>query len=298
MSCTEKVFIGCDPNNCALEQMMVLDYSIKKHTKHPVDIIWMQLSHDSSSYWYSDSTSNQGWRTEKWATPFSGFRWSIPEYCHFKGRAIYMDTDVIVLDDLALLWEHPIEGNAIVAAKGGKNAARLCTCVWDCEKAKKFLPPIRTLKSNPSSHQNLMKQIQKDPSLVQAYNNHFNCIDGEGLNIGEIKILHYSDMGTQFSHKYSIPRLQHYNSTHWFDGEVIPHPRADLVELFDQYYQEALSSGYKLDDYAIIPYGKFHKASQKKYSGNTITRSETSLTWLKRFFKKFKNNSNSFNLDP
>lgn len=49
---------------------------------------------------------------------FSGFRWAIPEYCQFQGKAIYMDTDVIVLDDLALLWEHPIEANAIVAAKG------------------------------------------------------------------------------------------------------------------------------------------------------------------------------------
>ena len=25
-----KVFVGCDPNNCDLEQMMVLDYSIHK----------------------------------------------------------------------------------------------------------------------------------------------------------------------------------------------------------------------------------------------------------------------------
>ena len=34
-----KVFVGCDPNNCDLEQMMVLDYSIQKHTSIPVDII-------------------------------------------------------------------------------------------------------------------------------------------------------------------------------------------------------------------------------------------------------------------
>ncbi|KAB0627773.1 glycosyl transferase, partial [Burkholderia stagnalis] len=33
-----KIFVGCDPNNCDLEQMMVLDYSVRKHTKHPVEI--------------------------------------------------------------------------------------------------------------------------------------------------------------------------------------------------------------------------------------------------------------------
>lgn len=115
-----------------------------------------------------------------------------------------------------------------------------------------------------------MRQIQKEPSLVQAYNDHFNCIDGENLSINEIKILHYSDMGTQFSHKYSIPRLQHNNSTHWFDGEIIPHPRADLTTLFDQYYHEALSAGYQLEDYTITPYGKFHKASQKNTRAITL----------------------------
>ena len=46
-----KIFIGCDPNNSDLEQMMVLDYSLHKHTSEPVEIIWMQLSRDPSSVW-------------------------------------------------------------------------------------------------------------------------------------------------------------------------------------------------------------------------------------------------------
>ena len=44
-----QVFVGCDPNNCDLEQMMVLEYSLRKHTSHPVNITWMQLSHDTNS---------------------------------------------------------------------------------------------------------------------------------------------------------------------------------------------------------------------------------------------------------
>ena len=45
MTQTIQVFVGCDPNNCDLEQMMVLEYSLRKHTSHPVNITWMQLSH-------------------------------------------------------------------------------------------------------------------------------------------------------------------------------------------------------------------------------------------------------------
>ena len=87
MTQTIQVFVGCDPNNCDLEQMMVLEYSLRKHTSHPVNITWMQLSHDTNSPWYTNQETGEGWRTEKWATPFSGFRWAIPESCNFEGRA-------------------------------------------------------------------------------------------------------------------------------------------------------------------------------------------------------------------
>ena len=147
-----KVFVGCDPNNCDLEQMMVLDYSIHKHTSVPVEIVWMQLSRDPNSYWYSNPETGEGWNTTKWSTPFSGFRWAIPEYCQYSGRAIYMDADVIILDDLAKLWHHPIEGQSVVAAKTNADMTRLCTCVWDCKAAKNIVLPIKKLRKDPKSH--------------------------------------------------------------------------------------------------------------------------------------------------
>ncbi|BBI68080.1 hypothetical protein PKHYL_22710 [Psychrobacter sp. KH172YL61] len=47
-----------------------------------------------------------------------------------------MDADVIILDDLAKLWHHAIEGQSVVAAKTNADMTRLCTCVWDCKAAK------------------------------------------------------------------------------------------------------------------------------------------------------------------
>src|SRR3546814_14032568 len=66
-----RVFVGCDPNDCDLEQMMVLEHSLRQHASLPVDINWMQLSSDPQSFWYSDSGIPAGWHTERWATPFS-----------------------------------------------------------------------------------------------------------------------------------------------------------------------------------------------------------------------------------
>ncbi len=281
-----KVFVGCDPNNCDLEQMMVLDYSIHKHTTAPVEIIWMQLSRDPDSYWYSNPEVNEGWNTTKWVTPFSGFRWAIPDYCDYSGKAIYMDADVVVLSDLAELWVHPIKRKSIVAAKGKKHIRRLCTCVWDCKKAKSYLPDIESLRTDAYSHRKMMDFIKNNPYLVQPFRDTYNCIDGESLPIEKIKILHYSDMGTQFSHKYSIPRLKAEGDKHWFDGEILTHPRQELIDLFDKYYKEALQTGYTIDTYRTNPFGEYPKATQVDHKGNNVTRPKKTKSLWSKLFKR------------
>jgi len=283
---TIRVFVGCDPNNCDLEQMMVLDYSIHKHTSVPVEIVWMQLSRDPKSYWYSNPETGEGWDTTKWSTPFSGFRWAIPEYCGYSGRAIYMDADVVVLDDLANLWRHPINGKSVVAAKTNADMTRLCTCVWDCNKAKDVVPPIQQLRKDPDSHRHMMKLLKKNRKLIEPYLNTYNCVDGEGLPIEDIKILHYSDMGTQFSHKYAIDRVKAEGFEHWFDGNIMPHPRQDLSEVFDEYYNEALAAGYRLDNYRVEPFGRFPKKSQQDYVGNKVTRPSASKSLFAKLFNR------------
>ena len=281
-----KVFVGCDPNNCDLEQMMVLDYSIHKHASLPVEIVWMQLSRDPSSYWYSNPEKNEGWNTAKWATPFSGFRWAIPDYCDFTGKAIYMDADVVVLSDLAELWSHPIEGQCIVAAKTNADMTRLCTCLWDCSSAKNVVLPIDQLKGDMNAHKVMMNMIEKNAQLVEPYQDSYNCVDGEALAIEDIKILHYSDMGTQFSHKYAIQRVEQEGFSHWFDGDIMPHPRLELAQLFDSYYDEALAAGYQLDNYRIEPFGHFPKKTHRRYKGNRVTRPKDSKSFFSRLFNR------------
>ena len=133
-----------------------------------------------------------------------------------------------------------------------------------------------------------MQLIKEKPELVQPYQDSYNNIDGEGLPIEQIKILHYSDMGTQFSHKYALPRLEASGQKHWFDGKIMPHPREDLVALFDQYYQEALENGYRPENYTITPFGNFSKATQINYHGNKVTRPDTEANWFNRSVQSLK----------
>ena len=53
-----------------------------------------------------------------------------------------------------------------------------------------------------------MHTIKTHPNLVTPYRDTYNCVDGEDLRKDAIKVLHYSDMGTQFSHRYSLDRLK------------------------------------------------------------------------------------------
>jgi hypothetical protein len=66
-----------------------------------------------------------------------------------------------------------------------------------------------------------------------------------------------------------VPRLTREGYQHWFDGEILPHPRQDLAAIFDRYFHEALAAGYTLDSYrACETFGPLVKESQKHYSGN------------------------------
>lgn len=263
-----KIFVGCDPNNCDLEQMMVLEYSIRKHTQATIDIVWMQLSRDPNSFWYANPETQEGWNSSKWVTTFSGFRWGIPAYCGYAGKAIYMDADVLVLSDISELWHHPINPESMVAAKGAPLINRLCVSLWDCAKAREVIPSMDAFKRNPDNHYSMVDQIKAQPSLITPFNDSYNCLDGEDLALKDIKILHYTDIGTQFSHPYSIPRLKAEGSQHWYDGQTKPHWREDLVALFAQYYEEALAAGYTLEQYRVTPFGNVPKESLTGYHGD------------------------------
>lgn len=280
---TIRVFAGCDPNDCDLEQMMVFEHSLRKHASLPVEIHWMRLSRDPESFWYSDPAAARGWRTERWATPFSGFRWGVPACCGFEGRAIYMDTDMIVLADLAELWRTPLAGEAVFAARREPGFQRFCVMLWDCAAAARVLPPMTALRSDADAHRKLTRHFAQHPEQVQPMDAAFNNIDGDGQPLERIKVLHYSDMGTQFSHRYAIPRVQAEGRQHWFDGQVLPHPREDLSALFEREYQEALAAGLTPQQYRNPePYGPLVKKSERHYGGNPVTRGPR--RWLGGWF--------------
>ena len=264
MSDRIKLFVGTSPNGEDAEARMVLEYSARKNSSLPVDIVWMKHTNDESSFWY-------GWDGTTWATPFSGHRWGIPEACNFEGKAIYVDHDFIFLSDLAELWNQEFRSGKIAMVKGGQEGWRTCIMLWNCEEAKKYLPPVSEIKSEPTSHRQLIGWLTNS-NLIQTFEGNWNTVDGEHLSIEEIDGYHYSSMNHQHHIKYALPRLESKGRKHWFDGEIMKHWRQDLEDLFDQYYQEALAVGYKVEDYDCSDNDlvSYEKESLKQYGQRKV----------------------------
>lgn len=247
-----RIFVGVSANNEDLESQAVLDYTLHKHTTRTLEIEWMMQSRAKASFWY-------GWNTATWATPFSGFRWGVPARCEFKGKAIYLDSDMIVMDDIAKLWDKPIKDHHLVIAKGTNK--RFCTTLFDCAKVKPIMFPISQLRSVQGIHRQQRERFSK-PGVVQPFplKENWNCIDGEAytdIATDVIKIHHYSAIDCQPQLKYALPRLAEKGQAHWFKGSIKPHWRQDLVTLFDMTLQEAIAAGYKPENYEHEPFGEY-----------------------------------------
>lgn len=251
-----RIFVGCAPNGEDAESQAVLEYTLRKNSSEEIQIEWMKLSRDPDSFWH-------GWATERWPTPFSAFRWGIPARCGYEGKAIYMDSDIIVNGDIADLWRQELPAGKVVLAKHG---GRLCVSLWDCTAAKGVLWPIEKIKSDPSSHREMGMRIK---GHVGVFEGDWNCLDGDGFkDLTKPQAIHYTDMSCQPQLKHALSRLREAGQKHWFNGIIKPHPRADLQEMFDRLLAEASKAGFPAQAYVPEqPYGDFQKKSLANYKG-------------------------------
>lgn len=184
MTDTLKVFVGTEPKQWLASE--VLRYSIASRTKAQLD--FQELKHlpiqlDLPMY-----------------TGFSIYRYSIPELCGYKGKAIYLDADVVVVSDLLDLWD--LSGGAALARPihpGEPQAGRYTSVMLlDCEKLThwKLDEWIRQINHDHSLYGKTMQALPDGlgtadfADLPAVYNDldHF----GEAT-----KIIHYTHVPSQ-----------------------------------------------------------------------------------------------------
>jgi hypothetical protein len=192
------IFVGADRSQ--LMAVAVLQHSIERHTTTPVRVcplIDLDLPEPRDL--------RQGSRTN-----FSFARFAIPELKSYRGRAIYLDADMLVFRDIAELWSLPfgqatvnireeLPEHARVQSKAGAPGIRKKQCsvmVIDCEKARWNVAEIVGGLDGRYSYEQLMYELCILPEAEIHYGVPFawNSLEHPDL---ETRLIHYTDMNTQ-----------------------------------------------------------------------------------------------------
>lgn len=116
-----RVFIGVDPRDVVSYQ--VLRWSIERRARKPVSVVPLirfQLP-----------------ITRTGLTEFTYTRYAVPLLCGYKGRAVFMDSDMLCLTDICELFETPMEG-AVALVKHEQRFEWPSLMLFDCGKCKRL----------------------------------------------------------------------------------------------------------------------------------------------------------------
>ena len=102
-----RVFVGFDSRETVAYH--VLSHSILRRASQPVEIAPLMLSQLKDYFWRKMDPLQ--------STDFSFSRFLVPHLCNFEGWALFCDCDMLMLDDIATLWERRNEKFAVQVVK-------------------------------------------------------------------------------------------------------------------------------------------------------------------------------------
>ena len=168
-----RIFIGYDTREAAA--FSVLAHSIHARATEPVAIAPVKLSELAGVY-------RREWNPLQ-STQFSFSRFLTPFLCGFEGWAIFMDCDMLVLDDIAKLWRLRDERYAVQVVKH----------VHVPKEETKFLGAVQTKYEKKNWSSVMLMNCARCTALTPEYVNRasglelhqFKWLEGDHL-IGEI----------------------------------------------------------------------------------------------------------------
>ncbi len=183
-----RVFIGTDES-----QMLgakVLQYSITKHC--PVSVVF-------------DTMADVEVPTPKHSknqphTEFSFNRFAIPKRAGYKGRAVYLDADMLVCRNFQELWDIPFSNASVLYAASSslKRMRQFSVLLLNCDELTWDINDIITGLDNENyDYQNLMNNfcIESTERVQPFIPPEWNSL--EEYQPGKTALIHYTDMHMQ-----------------------------------------------------------------------------------------------------
>lgn len=162
----------------------VLESSIKRRTDSPISVIPLLAVEENFPI-------RPDWK-RKGPTSFSFQRFLIPAACGYEGKAIYCDSDQIVLGNIAELWNTPFPDDANVLTTGGWQSAVM---LIDCARARWNIDELLAqLDAGKLRYRDLSSLRGEFARVSGTLNPLWNCMDQfpDGC-----RLLHYTGMRTQ-----------------------------------------------------------------------------------------------------
>lgn len=195
---TMRVFVGVDESQLLAAE--VLEHTIRRFASGPVEVTHMT----------EVKAPTPKDRRNRPRTAFSFSRFAIPSLCGFEGRALYVDADMQVFDDIAPLWQIPF-GDAKVLCTNQPDppekwrdsphfhpGRQMSVMMLDCSSLDWHVEEIvRGLDEHRYTYEQLMFDMSLLPSREVADDippewNHL-----EQYEAGATKLLHYTVVPTQ-----------------------------------------------------------------------------------------------------
>jgi len=169
----------------------VLEYSIHKHASISVDVI--PLNETGIEIPLPQDPARRP------RTPFSFQRFLIPQAAGYRGRAIYLDSDMQVFRDIRELWSLPMDGADLLAARAPDGSGRrpqFSVMLLDCAALGWDIADIvRRLDAGELTYEQLMGEMRVARSIRPDIDPSWNSL--ERYQAGVTGLVHYTDMPTQ-----------------------------------------------------------------------------------------------------
>ena len=214
-----KVFIGYDSKEKVA--FNVLSYSILKNSTRPVSITPIYLPNIKDNFTRERSNIE--------STEFSFSRFIVPHLTNYKGWAVFMDCDQLMVGDIAELWRLRDEKYAVQVCKHdyvprtdtkflGQVQTKYPKKNWssfmlmNCDKCTALTPHYVNTATGLQLHQ--FKWLSDD-NLIGDLPLEWNWLAGEYEYKKDVKNIHYTEGGPWFNEyrdcDYSKEWLDHYS---------------------------------------------------------------------------------------
>lgn len=184
-----RVYVGA--TEAQMLPVKVLEYSIRKHASMSVEVFPLHRSGIEIPQPADESNRPR--------TPFSFQRFLIPELARRRGRAIYLDSDMLVFKDIRRLWTLAFDGADLLAAREGGSDGRspqFSVMLLDCASLGWDIRAIvESLDSGEFGYEQLMFEMPVAKRPRAAIDPSWNSL--EHFRPGETALLHYTDMERQ-----------------------------------------------------------------------------------------------------